>query len=113
MKFVKLYVSDAFSTSMLNFPDRDIRSIYFKKMSVEEARETIEHAVEVEGIIGYDNTAQIVNEILDIPITHTRKSVKIYSYEEAVLVCQYSGPRLPEGTTVLPEGAKIEFILAY
>lgn len=39
-----------------------------------------------------------------------RASVKLEPGEK-MIVAQYSGPRLPEGTTALPEGAKIEFIL--
>jgi hypothetical protein len=66
--------------------------------------------------IGHVDTAKIVSTILndvwsdglkcDIPVA--RKSIKCGRYD-TLIVAQYSGPRLPEGATTLPEGACINF----
>lgn len=45
-----------------------------------------------------------------IPRLHNRIDVKL-SPGDVALVAQYTGPRLPEGTTSLPEGAKLEWWL--
>jgi hypothetical protein len=46
--------------------------------------------------------------MLGVSLPACRRSITI-SPEEAILVAQYTGPRLAEGATALPEGAKIEW----
>lgn len=58
--------------------------------------------------IGHEDTASILSAMLDIPIPFNRQSILLVPGDE-LLVAQYSGPRLPEGTKTLPEGAKIKF----
>ncbi len=62
--------------------------------------------------IGHASTDALVRGIADLDgVTlpkGERMTVKLDG-TELVLVAQYSGPRLEEGTTVLPEGAKVEF----
>ena len=66
--------------------------------------------VSLESVIGHADTAKIVSNILGIDLPVNRTNVKLVRREK-MIVAQYSGPRLPEGATVLPDGAKIEFIL--
>lgn len=53
-------------------------------------------------IIGHQSTADILG------VAFNRASVKLTEADE-VVVAQYDGPRLPEGATTLPEGAKFSW----
>jgi len=64
--------------------------------------------IEVVSAIGHADTAKIVSGLLGIELPANRISIKMTGMEK-VIVAQYSGCRLPEGATILPEGAKIEF----
>lgn len=64
----------------------------------------------LESVIGHADTARIVSDILGVELPANRATVKLQPGEK-MIVAQYSGPRLPEGATTLPEGAKIEFVL--
>ena len=59
--------------------------------------------------VGHADTAALFSNILGVDIRPNRVSVRLTEGEQALLG-QYSGPRLPEGTLVLPEGAKITWI---
>lgn len=65
---------------------------------------------DLESVIGHADTARIVSDILGVELPANRATVKLEKGEK-MIVAQYSGPRLPEGATSLPEGAKIEFVL--
>lgn len=57
--------------------------------------------------VGHAHTAELANSQLgEKLIEFSRLSVRLEHGDDLVL-CQYVGPRLPEGVTVLPEGAKI------
>ena len=58
--------------------------------------------------IGHADTARIVGDLLECTLAPKRVSIKARS-TDTLLVAQYIGPRLPEGATELPEGARIEF----
>ncbi len=60
--------------------------------------------------VGHVDTARIFSGILGREIEYNRKSVSL-NVGDMALVGQYSGPRLPEGATTLPEGASIEWVL--
>jgi hypothetical protein len=64
---------------------------------------TKEVLASMESCIGHPDTAALVGVVAN------RATVKLELGEE-FMVAQYIGPRLPEGTTTLPEGARIEFI---
>ncbi len=57
----------------------------------------------IESYIGHETTAQL----LGVPFR--RETLKL-KYGETILVAQYNGPRLPEGSTVLPDGADFTFV---
>jgi hypothetical protein len=67
-------------------------------------------AVDRESIVGHADTAALFTSLLGRPVAENRASVTL-DRGDTILVGQYKGPRLPEGTTALPEGAKIEWIL--
>ncbi len=64
---------------------------------------------EIESAVGHAETAAIFSKILNIDVECARKNVAM-SAGDIAIVGQYSGPRLPEGATSLPEGAKIKWI---
>jgi hypothetical protein len=115
-----MFILNAFSASMLDLtpaPTGDkigdfIRaacpvSVTFKVITVEQAR-----AMLVNGFVsavGHADTALLFSNTLGVDVRPNRISVSFTEGEQALLG-QYSGPRLPEGCSVLPEGAKIVWI---
>ena len=109
----RLLITNAFSLSMLAgdslwMDDR----LAIRRLSDEEARKLLEVCHEakyrlVSGV-GHADTANIFSGILGTKVPMNRVSVDL-SGLDLLLVGQYSGPRLPEGTTELPEGASIRW----
>lgn len=62
----------------------------------------------LESVIGHADTAKLVGEQLGVDLPVNRVNVKL-SVGEHLIVAQYVGPRLPEGTTELPAGARIDY----
>lgn len=93
---------NSFSLSMLGqFPAK----LDVAEMSIADVK-----AVEqLESCVGHADTAAILANMLGRPVANNRVSLKLNA-GEAVVVAQYMGPRLPEGCTTLPEGAKITFL---
>jgi len=63
-----------------------------------------------ESVVGHQDTANMFSNLLGINVECSRKDVLFDNESEApqsMIVGQYSGPRLAEGTTCLPDGAKI------
>ena len=60
--------------------------------------------------VGHTDTAALFGRLLDLDgITPTRRNVTL-SKGDVLILGQYSGPRLPEGATTLPEGATIRWL---
>ena len=93
---------NAFSLNMFNpsscFP-------IFREVSIDYVKNT-----SLESAIGHADTAKILSGILEMDISTNRISVALDSGDLA-FVAQYIGPRLPEGATQLPDGARIKFYL--
>jgi len=60
--------------------------------------------------VGHADTASVFENTLGLPVPVQRTNVVLGKGDE-ILVGQYSGPRLPEGATELPEGATIKWCL--
>jgi hypothetical protein len=99
-------VLNAFALSMLEkFPASvKVEQLEFES-AVQFAKET-----ELVSFIGHKDTAAIVGKLLGVELPMRRETITV-SKGETVLVSQYVGPRLPEGTTELPAGAEIKFLL--
>lgn len=95
------YLCNAFSLQMVA-DNADIRK---RKVSTEEAASLVKDA---ESAIGHADTAYLVGKQLGREVSCNRVNVSLKS-GDAIVVAQYRGPRLAEGTTVLPEGAVIEY----
>lgn len=104
---------NAFSLNMISaFPAH----VEVHELSAQEARRQLlalaEEAGEAELIqsaVGHADTAAIFSDVLGIPVPVNRVTVSIKAGSK-VIVGQYSGPRLVEGTTKLPEGATIKWL---
>ena len=60
--------------------------------------------------VGHADTAAVFSNVLGVEIPCNRATVALRDGDVA-LVGQYSGPRLPEGATSLPEGAAIKWMV--
>ncbi len=60
--------------------------------------------------VGHADTAAVFSDVLGIDVPCNRVSVSL-DHCTTALVGQYSGPRLPEGATTLPEGATIKWMI--
>lgn len=94
-------VLNAFSFNMIGHPSGFIRH---KDITLEEARSLVANGVD--SAVGHEDTAQAVSTLLGVSVPCARKSVDMRVGDTALLV-QYRGPRLPEGTTVLPIDASL------
>lgn len=62
--------------------------------------------------IGHADMAEMVSQQVGRPVAANRHSVTL-TEDDVALVAQYTGPRLPEGATTLPEGATITWWRVY
>ena len=109
-------ILNAFSANMLaEFPI----SVKFTEVSAEEVALTIvcieADGDTIESCIGHAETAAVFSADLSshrngIEVPFNRVTVALAAGERALLG-QYSGPRLPEGATSLPEGATIKWLI--
>jgi hypothetical protein len=77
-----------------------------EQLSLEEAKTVLANGFI--SAIGHQDTANILTNLLGIAVFVNRVNV-VLDNDTTLIVAQYKGPRLAEGTTTLPEGAKIEF----
>lgn len=111
-----LFVSNAFSLSMMDEGDyfMCLEHLLVVQLDDQQARELLELAnnkgYQAVSSVGHADTARVFSDILGTEVPMNRTSVQLRT-DDALLVGQYSGPRLPEGATRLPEGAKIKWYL--
>ena len=103
-----MVVANAVSLNMLP-PEVQSGGIIFRRIGLEEAQRLVREADTVVSAIGHADTARLVGAQLGVELQADRRSVTLG--DEYTLIAQYVGPRLPEGTTELPVGARIEFFL--
>ncbi len=78
-----------------------------RSLSVEDAKRVLAEN-EIESFIGHESTAAVISSELGLDIPAMRRNATV-EVGEVVFVAQYHGPRLAEGTTILPDGASIEY----
>lgn len=104
---MKRYVCNVFTIAMAPAGG----NLHWEQISPERAaEELVKH--EHESAVGHEQTAKLASAALGIKIPFNRQSVRLEDGDQMVL-CQYIGPRLPEGVTTLPEGAEIKWYLAW
>ena len=94
------YLSNAFSLNMLK--EEGTISILRKHITPGEVPS------DALSIVGHADIASILTSMLGREVAMNRVSQRLNDGDE-LFVAQYIGPRLPEGATTLPEGARIEF----
>jgi hypothetical protein len=101
-----LFVSNAFSFNMFTFvPEVLVQT----EMTQAEASDFLKKR-EFTSVFGHADSASLVSQLLGVEIEFNRSNQK-FTYQDQIFVIQYSGPRLPEGATSLPEGAGFKYIL--
>lgn len=98
-----LYITNAFSVQMLS----TVTTLNFKPVTLEQAKKMVETNIFVSAI-GHKDTANVVSNLLNATVEMNRISVRLGN-NDALLVAQLSGGRLPEGATTIPEGMSIQF----
>jgi hypothetical protein len=101
-------IVNAISLNMVP-PDVTSGGIIFRRLSLDEAQRLVREADTVVSAIGHADTARIVGQQIGVELPPDRRNVLLG--DELMLVAQYVGPRLPEGATELPSGARIEYFL--
>lgn len=105
------YVGNAFSLGMLDCLANGPVAVVATLISEECARLWVQSEdMEWESCVGHADTALLLASILGVPIEMRRVTTSL-KVGDQMLVAQYNGPRLPEGATSLPEGAKIRWII--
>jgi len=101
------YITNAFSLNMIE-ESLDYGEIVFAVVEdpVEFIRETEARLGKAVSAVGHADTAAVFAGILGTEVQAARTSV-ILTPSDVLLVGQYKGPRLPEGSTELPAGSKI------
>jgi len=96
---------------MLNLTAGDAGLLTVRRVELAEARRWCKPGeADVKSAIGHADTANVVASLLGIPVQVNRVNIELVPGDWLVLA-QYSGPRLPEGTTTLPAGAEIRWYL--
>lgn len=113
-----LFITNAFSINML--PEGGTM-VDFIPMSIEEVKKYINRATtgsfaaNIVSAIDRADMAKIVSDQVEMAIPMNRVSIKLSvergKISDTALVAQYSGPRLAEGATSLPDGAEIRYWL--
>jgi hypothetical protein len=96
------YITNSFSINMVN----GACSVDFTPITVEEASHLLESGF-TSGV-GHPDTAAVISTLLGKEVVPNRVNVQL-AQGDLLIVAQYTGPRLPEGATELPEGATINF----
>jgi hypothetical protein len=107
---VPRYVGDSFSLNMLANKKGQLSVV---ELTLDEAKTLIERGFasgnEYRSCVGHADTAAIISAQLGREVAYSRDSISLQE-GDAIIACQYSGPRLPEGATALPEGATITYV---
>lgn len=110
--FKRVVIANAFSLNMLALDDGP-ELLNISPTTCGLVREAIEECGgRFNSIVGHADTAAILGDQLGIDVPCNRET---FTLEPGafLVVGQYKGPRLAEGTKTLPEGAKIEWIAVW
>lgn len=105
-----IYVTNAFSVNMLDHSAQ--QRVTFTPMSEDDARQLcrLRESGTVISAVGHADTAAVFSGILGFDVQPNRVTVNLDS-RSRLLLGQYTGPRLQEGATTLPDGAVIKWWL--
>ena len=105
-----IYITNSFSINML---DCETMVSFRKLNSADDVIECLSrHSNDkIISAIGHSDMAKIISNDIGMEIPVQRMTISLDTSNDMVIVAQYTGPRLPEGTTVLPDGATIRYWL--
>jgi hypothetical protein len=106
-----LAITNAFSLNMLpaSFAGGSLRITPLDVAGVLDHLQFIsEEGCAAASAVGHADTAAVFSAVLGMDIPARRVNITL-DEGDIIFVGQYKGPRLPEGTKVLPEGASIEW----
>ena len=106
-----MYIGNAFSLNMLPVWATG-GSLRFQRLTLEQAQAEVCHQGYTSAV-GHADVAALFTEALGVSVPMSRINAELLpgTEDDQILVGQYFGPRLPEGTTTLPEGAEIRWVL--
>ncbi len=108
----KLFICNAFSINMLTESNGTGIELKFVPLSLEQAKNAIHEEKknrEIVNAIGHEDTSKRVCQSLGIDYQVNRGNNVSLTPEDVVIVAQYTGERLPIGSTELTEGADINY----
>lgn len=108
-KMSRMILANAFSLNMLDVPMSSTARVEFTRISTKHAGNLVRDYYTV-CAIGHTDTMAVVNNDLCTEFQANRMTVSL-EQGDTLVVAQYKGPRLEEGTKELPEGATIEYYL--
>ena len=97
-----IYLGNAFSMNMV--PRSLLQAVRFQPIGEPDTWSDL--WVFAHSIVGHPDTARLLG------VECNRQSVML-GPDDDLIVAQYIGPRLPEGATELPEGARIAWVRVY
>lgn len=101
-----MIITNAFSMNMIGaFPV----TIDVKEIGIEEVIANLFYSG-VESAVGHADTAAVFTDVIGLHIPTNRCNVRL-KVGDQVIIGQYIGPRLPEGSTSLPANAMIKWLL--
>ena len=106
-----MYIANAFSLNMLPVWATG-GTLQFKRLTLQAARELVQE-FDYTSAVGHADVAALFTEALGVKVPMNRINAELLPglEDDCVLVGQYYGPRLAEGTTTLPAGAEIRWVL--
>ena len=100
-----MFITNSFSLNMVSAFPADIHA---NPLTLDEAKNIVSQGIE--SAVGHEDTAAVFSSQLGFEVKPNRITISLKK-RDRILVGQYKGPRLPEGTKTLPEGATIEWLL--
>ncbi len=101
-----VYLANAFSLNMLTVDDWGA-NVHIGRPTGAEVRNLIKGGFV--SAVGHADTAKLLSDILETVVAFNRINVTLRPGVDTLVVAQYQGPRLEEGTTRLPMGAGFRF----
>lgn len=102
-----IWIGNAFSLNMLSLADCKNQTLHVTPVTPVTVVSATRNSA-WQSCVGHADTAAVVSGQLGICVTSNRASVTLAA-GDVLFVAQYSGSRLPEGATTLPEGATIRW----
>lgn len=106
METRRIVIANAFSLNMLDL--KRAERFCIGPVSLPWLFTDFEDEVPVISVVGHADTAAVLSDLLGFEVACNRVTYKMQE-DDLLIVGQYIGPRLAEGTTKLPEGGRVEW----